>query len=136
MDEKSFQDFLKDLAEAWNKGETEKALGFFTLDALYMQPPGIYIFQGYDQLNVLFSSLTPGDNFSWHSIWFNSGTQSGAGEFTFRVNNAHGVAVIETDHGKIKLWREYQWQGNLPWEQFISVNRSFQLTINNFDAES
>ena len=136
MDEKTFQDFLQDLAEAWNKGETDKALEFFTLDAIYMQPPGICFFQGYDQLNVLFSSLKPGENFTWHSIWFNSGTQSGAGEFTFRINKAHGIAVIETYQGKIKLWREYQWQGSLHWEQFIAVDRSFQLTSKNFDAGS
>jgi hypothetical protein len=130
-----FRNLLMKLADAWNAADPYESLSFFTHDGVFMQPPGIHIFRGYDQLRILFESLKPGTNFSWHSIWFDEGTQTGAGEFTFRINEAHGVAAIELDDGKIKMWREYQWESHLSWEQFISTDRSFRMTIGNFKPE-
>ena len=136
MDEQSFRDLLLRLANAWNEADVDSALACFTVDAIYMQPPAIYIFEGYDQLRVIFSTLHPESNFIWHTIWFDPKTQTGAGEFTFKVHEAHGVVTIKLNNQKIQLWREYQWQGNLSWEQFISTDsRNFCLTINNFKYE-
>jgi len=133
MNEAKFKDLLLSLATAWNGADIEMALNCFTLDGIYMQPPGIHIFIGHDQLKIMFSTLIPGDNFVWHAIWFNPETQSGAGEFTFKVNEAHGVAIIELKNEKIHLWREYQWHGCLSWERFISRDsKEFLLTIENF----
>ena len=133
MDEANFKDLLLSLATAWNDADVEMALVCFTLDGIYMQPPGIHIIKGYDQLKIMFSTLKPADNFAWHSIWFDPNTQSGAGEFTYKVNEAHGVAIIELKNEKIQLWREYQWHGCLPWDRFISNDsKDFLLTIENF----
>jgi hypothetical protein len=133
MDEQSFRELLLCLATAWNKADTDTALACFSIDGIYMQPPSIHIFEGYSQLKVLFSTLQPGNNFIWHSIWFDKKTQTGAGEYTFKIHETHGVAIIKLNNYKIQLWREYQWHGNLSWEKFISTDsKSFGMTINNF----
>jgi hypothetical protein len=133
MDEQKFKELLLHLATAWNEADIAMALACFTIDGIYMQPPGVHIFKGYDQLKVLFSTLRPEDNFLWHSIWFDPKTQTGSGEFTFKVHEAHGVAIIELNNEKIQLWREYQWHGCLPWDRFISTDsKDFLLTLENF----
>src|SRR5512142_859205 len=119
MDAQKFRDLLIFLANAWNNADINAALDCFTSDAVYMQPPDAYIFKGYEQLEVLFSVLHPEENFTWPSVWIDSRTQTGAGGFSFKIQEAPGVVSIQLKDEKIWLWREYQWQGCLPWNQFI-----------------
>jgi len=136
MNEQDFRDILFLLANAWNNADIETALACFSSDCIYMQPPDAYIFKGRDQLKVVFSRLQREENFTWHSIWFDPKTQTGVGEFSYKIHEAHGIVTIELKNGKIKLWREYQWQGCLSWDEFISIeDKDFQLTINNFKRE-
>lgn len=124
------------IAQAWNEADTVMATNCFTVDGIYMEPPDRHFFQGQDQLSALFATLVPGNNMEWHYIWFDEQSQMGAGEFTFACGQAHGVAVIEIENEKIKLWREYQWHGHMPWSEFTAYkNKNFQYTIENYGQD-
>lgn len=136
MNSSEFRVLLTTVAQAWNEADTKKALNCFTDDAIYMEPPDRHFFQKRTELEVLFDTLYPGNNMKWHSIWFDEKTQNGAGEYTFGMDQTHGVAVIEMEHGRIKLWREYQWYGAMSWEDFINhENKRFDCTVENFHPD-
>ncbi len=133
MNVSEFRKLMITVAQAWNEADAVRATNCFTEDGIYMEPPDCHFFQGHDQLFVLFATLVPGNNMEWHHIWFDEQSQVGAGEFTFASGQAHGVAVIEIENGKIKSWREYQWHGNMPWSQFTAYkNKVFHCTIENY----
>jgi hypothetical protein len=51
-------------------------------------------------------------------------SQIGAGEDTFQGRNRyHGAVFVRIADGKIANWREYQYRSQLPWEEFVGVNR-------------
>ena len=133
MNTQEFIELLNTIAKAWNKADAVRAIECFTEDAIYMEPPDQHFFQGREQLLALFRTLSPNDNWQWHNIWFDEKSQTGAGEFTFAKDQAHGVAVIEIDGGRVKLWREYQWHGQMPWDQFADwKNRKYKYTFANY----
>jgi ketosteroid isomerase-like protein len=132
MNAVEFRDLVNTVADAWNEADTVSAADCFADDAIYMEPPDRHFFQGRVQLLALFSMLHPGNNMQWHHIWFDEQSQVGAGEFTFAHDQVHGVAIIEVEEQKIKLWREYQWHGHMSWQRFIAhENKTFQCTIDN-----
>jgi hypothetical protein len=66
----------------------------------------------------------PPMSMSWHTIVFDEGVQTGAGEYTFTgTRTYHGVAVIKLREGRISNWREYQHASDLDWEAFTALNR-------------
>lgn len=133
MTSSEFYCLLTTVAESWNEADVVRAVDCFTDDAIYMEPPDRHFFQGRAQLIRLFATLSPGKNMEWHHIWFDERSQVGAGEFTFAQGQAHGVAVIEVEEGKIKLWREYQWHGDMPWVRFLThESKTFQCTIEHY----
>jgi len=44
---KQFETLLHTLAEAWNTGNTVKAVACFTADAVYLEPPDKQIYKGH-----------------------------------------------------------------------------------------
>lgn len=134
MNAVGFRELLTAVSQAWNEADTNRALTYFTEDAIYMEPPDRHYFRGHAELKMLFDTLCPGDNMKWHGSWFDAETQSGAGEFTFGTNQTHGVAIIELDEDQIKLWREYQWHGLMPWADFINPeHKMFEYTVGRLD---
>lgn len=98
-----------------------------------MEPPDRHFFETHAELEILFDTLCPGNNMEWHHIWFDEETQTGVGEYTFGMNQTHGVAVIKLEQGQIKLWREYQWHGLMSWEDFTNFeNKTFDCTVKNY----
>ena len=133
MNTSEFRCLMITIAEAWNEADPIKAVSCFAEDAIYMETPDRHFFEGRDQLLALFATLRPGNNMQWHYIWFDEPSQVGAGEFTFAECQAHGAAIIEVEGERIRLWREYQWHGQMPWEQFVAVqNKTFQCTIESY----
>lgn len=57
----------------------------------------------------------------WRNAAFDPGTGVGFGEYTFaRLKQFHGIVVLQFREGKIHRWREYQYQSDLPWEDFAA----------------
>lgn len=134
MTTKQFKKLMQLIADAWNEGNAKKASDCFTDDATYIEPPNKQFFQGRDQLFKYFggdSGRPKQMKMKWHNLLFDEQTQTGAGEYTFEMNNKnHGVAVVEVENNKIKMWREYQWTGNLNYQDFISFKgKNFEFTV-------
>lgn len=93
------------LARAWTKQDTALALGCFTEDALYMQPPDRQLYRGRKDLEKLFAALKPGTLMTFHDLAFDPRSQVGFGEFTFGTSGAttadHGVTVVTLREGRI-----------------------------------
>jgi hypothetical protein len=61
---------------------------------------------------------------TWHHLVFDEEKQVGAGEFTFEFGSkVHGVAMVKVAEGKISHWREYWYESDLDWEEFIGENK-------------
>ena len=60
---------------------------------------------------------------TWHHLVFDPERQIGFGEFTFEYGTrAHGVAVVRIMGGRIRNWREYWYESDLDWQQFVGPN--------------
>lgn len=127
-----FKKLMQTVAEGWNKGDARKAADCFHEQATYMEPPDKQLYKGREELFRFFGANSQ-MSMTWHSLSFNEETQVGMGEYTFQITRPnHGVAVVEIAEGKIKFWREYQWSGDLSFEDFISDrNKEFEWTIKN-----
>ncbi len=102
MHQNEFRQLLENLALACNGVAPESASGYFSADAVYLLPPDECCLRGKDEIAFLFARLEPGPNLTWHHIWFDESSQTGAVEFTFQKEQAHGVAVIRVDEGCIR----------------------------------
>ncbi|WP_337658870.1 nuclear transport factor 2 family protein [Sphingorhabdus sp. Alg231-15] len=134
MDQQKFEQLLSKVSDGWNAKNTELALNAFADDALYTEPPDRQIYQGTEELRIFFDRITPGATMIWQNIWFNSDTGYGSGEYSFknggRKTAVHGVAVIKLEHGKIKIWREYQQRGDISFESFHNPkDKNWQTTV-------
>lgn len=124
--EAEFKRVMQRLAAAWNEGDSRAAADCFTEDAIYSQPPGKQLYRGRDALFEYFGGEKgrPGAMLMhWHKLAFDSDTQTGIGEFSFRYGTyAHGVAVVQVRNGRISRWREYYVESTAPWHEFTKEN--------------
>jgi hypothetical protein len=60
---------------------------------------------------------------TWHHLTFNDATGVGSGEFTFEAGTySHGVVMVRIRNGRIQNWREYYYETELDWKDFIKHN--------------
>lgn len=132
MKKETFEQLLQQVANGWSEGDAAQAADCFTDEAVYMEPPDKQLFIGREQLFNYFGGDTGRSKpmqMYWHNIMFNEDTQTGAGEFTFVMDNqTHGVAVISVQDNKIASWREYLWTGDLSFEEFLDQQKTFAYT--------
>lgn len=134
--ESEFQKLMHNIVVGWSTQNTDKALSSFSADAIYMEPPNIQYYRGHQQLRPYFDELDSRYKMEFHSLWFNTKTQSGAGEYTFsygKDTSDVGIVVVELDNGKIKFWREYQRKGPTDFEEFLRIdNKEWEWHIGNY----
>ncbi len=137
-DENEFQNLMNAVAKGWSTQNTQMALDAFHPDAIYMEPPNIQYYRGHEQLKPYFDELDSTYRMVFHNIWFNSSTQSGAGEYTFsygKDTSDVGIVVAELANGKIKFWREYQRKGPTDFKDFLRIdNKEWEWHIGNYPA--
>ena len=126
ISEEQFRQLLQRVADGWNEGDAAKAVGCFTEDAVYIEPPDRQVYRGRATLFEFFGGdkkPEPPMRMTWHHMGFNAGEQIGFGEYTFQMNRRyHGVVVVRVRGGKISNWREYQYESALSWEDFTAKN--------------
>lgn len=129
---------MNDVAEGWSTQNTKQALGSFSDDAIYMEPPSIQYYRGHEQLRPYFAELDSTYRMEFHNLWFNRSAQTGVGEYTFsygRDTSDVGVVVVELQKGKIKFWREYQVKGPTDFARFLSIeDKEWEWHIGNYPA--
>jgi ketosteroid isomerase-like protein len=126
ISEEQFRQLVQKVADAWNEGDAAKAVGCFTEDAVYIEPPDRQVYRGRAALFEFFGGdkkPEPPMRMTWHHLGFNAGEQIGFGEYTFQMNRRyHGIVVVKVRGGKISNWREYQYESPLSWEDFTAKN--------------
>ncbi len=134
--QEEFEIVMNNVAEGWSTQNTKLALSSFTEDAIYMEPPNIQYYRGHEQLKPYFDELTDVHKMVFHRLWFDSDSQTGAGEFTFiygKDTADTGIAVVELQNGRIKFWREYHKKGPVDFKKYISVeNKTWDWHIGNY----
>jgi hypothetical protein len=127
MQAAEFRALLDRLAIGWNSGDARAAAECFTDDAVYTEPPRKQLYIGRAALYKFFGgdSGRAGEmQMRWNTIVFDPAQQRGMGEFTFRYGTqVHGVAVIDVASGRIAQWREYWYESEKPFEQFVEPSR-------------
>lgn len=117
---------MEELATAWTEGDARRAAGCFAVDAVYSDPPDKQLFRGRDALYEFFGGDEGREgqmSMEWHHLAFNAEDQVGFGEFTFHYGSgSHGIVVVRMRDGKIGNWREYWYESDLPWEEFVAQN--------------
>ncbi len=123
------------LARAWADLDAEVAVGCFTTDAVYMQPPDVQCYTGTDQLRAYFGALEEGTYLDYQNLWFDEASQVGCAEFSFGVRGRpeadHGTIVVGLEGGAISHWREYVQKGPASFEVFVAVDKVWQWHIGN-----
>lgn len=132
MNQREFEELMETIAKCWNTKNSRAAVACFTADAVYIEPPDKQLIRGRSELYEYFGGDTGFDmKLTWHNLFFNEDTQSGAGEYTFEMKGKvhHGVAIIELEKGKVRLWREYDMKSNLSYADFLKIEgKDFQFT--------
>jgi ketosteroid isomerase-like protein len=117
-----FRQLMETLAQGWNEGDADKAVGCFTEDAVYVEPPDKQVYRGRAQLYRFFGGDAGREQamqMTWHHLIFDEERQIGAGEFTFSYGGqVHGMVIVRIQGGRISNWREYWYESPLDWEQF------------------
>lgn len=135
MSQEEFTKLMQTVAEGWNEGNPAQSVDSFTEDAVYVEPPDKQFFQGHKELFEYFGGKAARAgimNLQWHHLFLNTESQTGAGEYTFTMNNIihHGMVFVELKNGKIALWREYDIPGTISYQEFIAIkNKPFKNTI-------
>ncbi len=125
MDRQSFDELMRSLARAWSTGDPEAAVNCFTDDVVYIEPPDRQRYVGRAAIYELSGGAEaigrpPSMSFAWHQLFFDPERQTGAGEYTFRGRRQyHGVALVQLRNDRISHWREYQYQHDADWEEFV-----------------
>ncbi|HKY54486.1 MAG TPA: nuclear transport factor 2 family protein [Anaerolineales bacterium] len=127
MTESEFEGLMQTLADGWNEGDARKAADCFSDDAIYVEPPKKQLYHGRAELYEFFGGDHGTDipmNMTWHHLAFNEQEQIGFGEYTFEMHRRyHGIVVVKIEAGRIKHWREYQYQTGLNWKEFTQHNQ-------------
>ena len=122
-----FRNHMKQLADAWNRGDARVAADLFAEDALYSSPPNSRIHGGRQELFEWFGSVRGRPKpmqMVWHNLVFDEEQQIGAGEYTFTYEvRTHGMVLIRMRDGKIANWREYEIDLPLDWAVLVGENR-------------
>jgi hypothetical protein len=120
-----FRGLLERVAAGWNAGDARAAAAAFAETAVYEEPPAKQIYRGRAALFAFFG----GDQklpmmMRWHHIAFDETTQTGFGEYTFKLTGQyHGIVVVRVRDGLITHWREYQYKSDLPYDDFARETR-------------
>ena len=125
MDRDGFTTMMRDLANAWNAGDSRAALELFAEDAHYVEPPEEQHYEGRSQLFEFFGKDDPPPMaLTWHHLVFDPEQQIGAAEYTYRgTRTFHGITLVRLEDDLIADWREYQYPSGLEWEAFSAGNR-------------
>lgn len=117
-----FKSLMQRLAQAWNGANARTAANCFTDDGIYLDPPDKEICVGREALYEFFGGDAPTPmEMIWRCLAFDEREQKGFGEYSFKGKaNNHGVAVVEIRVGRISSWRQYQYDCDLRWQEFIS----------------
>lgn len=122
-----FARLMQTIADGWNEGDARKAADCFTESAIYTEPPDKQLYRGREALYRFFGGgqgRKQEMKMDWHHLIFDEQRQVGAGEFTFEYGGrVHGMVMIKVSGGKVSNWREYWYESNLAWEDFIGENR-------------
>ena len=118
---------MKQLADAWNRGDARVAADLFAEDALYSSPPNSRIHDGRQDLFEWFGGAHGRPKpmrMVWHHLVFDEEQQIGAGEYTFTYGmRTHGMVLIRLRDGKIANWREYEIESPLDWDVVVGKNQ-------------
>ena len=121
-----FHEHMKQLADAWNKGDARVAADLFAEDALYSSPPNSRIHEGRQELFEWFGGARGRPKpmrMEWHHLVFDEEQQIGAGEYTFTYGiRTHGMVLIRFRDRKIANWREYEIESPLDWDEMVGKN--------------
>lgn len=132
MTESDFLDVMSGIAKNWTDSNASLAAGYFHEDAVYEEPPKQQFYRGQKSILEFFQAVMSGDTpltMVWRNLAFDEKSGVGFGEYTFaRLKQFHGIVVIQFRDGKILRWREYQYQSDLPWEDFAGES-GFQQTV-------
>lgn len=126
--QRRFVELMETVAKGWNSGDARLAADCFTRDAIYSEPPDKQLFHGREALFEFFGGDDGRDrpmHMVWHHLTYNSDTGIGMGEFSFWIEDSdpsHGVIVVRLRDGLITNWREYYYESELPWEEFVAAN--------------
>ena len=119
-----FERLLERLRDAWNRGDAREAADCFAEDAVYIEPPDRQLYRGREELYRFFGgeSGRPGAmSMTWRNAVFDEALQIGFGEFTFSYGSqVHGSVFLDLDRGRIRTWREYWYESELPYAEFAS----------------
>jgi ketosteroid isomerase-like protein len=123
MDHDAFVTLMQAIADAWNAGDTNRALACFADDAVYVEPPDEQRYEGRDELFDFFGrDHPPPMSMAWHHLVVDG--DIGVGEYTFRGNRQyHGLVIVQLRDGMIARWREYQTESPLSWDEFVGRSR-------------
>lgn len=125
MTDREFRGLLERVAAGWNAGDARAASAAFAEAAVYEEPPAKQLYRGRAELFAFFG----GDEklpmaMRWHHIAFDETTQTGFGEYTFKLTGQyHGAVVVRVRDGLITHWREYQYKSDLPYDEFARETR-------------
>lgn len=125
MNNQGFEALMWTIAQSWSTGEPRAAADCFTEDVVYVEPPDRQHYAGRDAVYELSGGDDPSPmTMTWHHLVFDAQRQIGVGEYTFRGRRQfHGIAIVELRDGRISRWREYQYQHDADWLDFIGDSR-------------
>ena len=123
MEHQPFVALMQAIADAWNAGDTKRALACFADDAIYMEPPDEQRYEGREELHDFFGGEHPPPmELAWHHLVVDG--DIGVGEYTYRgTHQYHGLVIVQLRGGVIARWREYQTESALPCEDFVGPSR-------------
>ncbi|MBM7787029.1 nuclear transport factor 2 family protein [Tenggerimyces flavus] len=112
------REVLQTIAAAWCSRPADAA-AYFTEDALYLEPPDKQRYVGRAALAEFFGEEPL--RMEWHGLAYDEASRTAYGEYTFRGGNQyHGVVIATFRNGLVASWREYQYESDLPFEDFAS----------------
>lgn len=122
-----FERLLEQVAVGWNNNDAEHAANAFSENAIYSEPPNKQLYIGRMNIYEFFGGAEGRDykmNMVWHHTSYNELDSVGAGEFSFSWpgGQVHGVVSIKVSDGLISNWREYYYESDVIWEEFVSEN--------------
>ncbi len=113
---------MQTIADAWSNHEPDRAAACFAEDVVYVEPPGKQRYAGRSQIREL--SDAPGMSMTFHHLVFDESQQIGCGEYTFRGGRQyHGLVIVSIRDGLVSRWREYQYNSDLSWDDFVGDSR-------------